>query len=212
MYTGIVQGKHPITSIDRLPGLHRIAVQLPPSLKEGLNLGSSVGVDGVCLTVAAMQDDRIAFDVMHETLTKTTLGTLNPGDSVHIERSAKAGDEIGGHPVSGHVDTTATIVGIETPANNFVMRLKVDPEWMRYIFSKGFLSIQGCSLTVVNADKPSGTFEVWLIPETLRLTTFGEKRSGDRVNIEVERQTQVIVDTITTLLRDPAFRREHGIG
>lgn len=82
---------------------------------------------------------------------------------------------------------------------------------MKYIFSKGFLGINGCSLTVVNADKKTGEFEVWLIPETLELTTFGEMQVGDEINIEMDRQTQVIVDTISDLLRDPDFRREHSL-
>jgi riboflavin synthase len=109
------------------------------------------------------------------------------------------------------VDTTAVLVGIDQPENNHVLRFQVDPSWMKYIFSKGFLSINGCSLTVVAADRERGTFEVWLIPETLRLTTFSDKKVGDRVNIEVERQTQVMVDTLSELLRDPEFRKQLGL-
>jgi len=212
MYTGIVQGKFKVTKVDRKPGLHTLQVQLGEALLEGLNNGSSVGVDGVCLTVAGIDGSHVRFDVMMETLNLTTLAGVEAGSWVNIERSAKAGAEIGGHPISGHVDTKAKIVSIERPENNWVMRFAVAPKWMRYVFSKGFLSVNGCSLTVVNADKAKGEFDVWLIPETLRLTTFGEKQPGDEVNIEVERQTQVIVDTISDLLKDPVFRREHGLG
>ncbi|MCF7688214.1 MAG: riboflavin synthase subunit alpha [Cephaloticoccus sp.] len=212
MYTGIVQGKFEVTKVDRKPGLHTLHVQLGDALMEGLNHGSSVGVDGVCLTVAGIDGPHVRFDVMMETLNLTTLAGVEAGSRVNIERSAKAGAEIGGHPISGHVDTKAKIVSIERPENNCVMRFAVAPKWMRYVFSKGFLAVNGCSLTVVNADKAKGEFEVWLIPETLRLTTFGEKQPGDKVNIEVERQTQVIVDTISDLLKDPVFRREHGLG
>lgn len=212
MYTGIVQGKFEVTKVEKKPGLHSLHIGLPDTLREGLVQGASVSVDGVCLTVAGIAGHDVQFDVMMETLNLTTLGGLNAGDRVNIERSAKAGAEVGGHPISGHVDTKAKVVSVRYPENNCVMRFGVDPKWMRYIFSKGFLSVNGCSLTVVNADKANGEFEVWLIPETLRLTTFGEKKVGDEINIEVERQTQVIVDTISELLKDPAFRREHGIG
>jgi len=211
MYTGIVQGKFPLAKVEKKPGLHSLFIELPSNLMEDLTMGASVAMDGVCLTVAGMDGGSIRFDVMQETLTKTTLGGLDAGALVNIERSAKAGAEIGGHMISGHIDTKAKVVAIEEPENNFVIRFKVDRQWMRYIFSKGFLSINGCSLTVVNADKSTGEFEVWLIPETLKLTTFGEKKIGDEINIEVERQTQVIVDTITDLLKDPEFRKEHGL-
>lgn len=211
MYTGIVQGKFPLAKVEKKPGLHSLFIELPSNLMEDLTMGASVAMDGVCLTVAGMDGGSIRFDVMQETLTKTTLGGLDAGALVNIERSAKAGAEIGGHMISGHIDTKAKVVAIEKPENNFFIRFKVDRQWMRYIFSKGFLAINGCSLTVVNADKSTGEFEVWLIPETLKLTTFGEKKIGDEINIEVERQTQVIVDTITDLLKDPEFRKEHGL-
>lgn len=212
MYTGIVQGKFPLLAVDKKPGLHSLWISLPESLTQGLERGASVAMDGVCLTVAAMESKRIRFDVMQETLSLTTLGSLEAGSMVNIERSAKAGQEIGGHLISGHIDTVARVVSVKRPENNCVLRFAVEPKWMRYIFSKGFLAINGCSLTVVNADKQTGEFEVWLIPETLALTTFGDKQVGDAINIEVERQTQVIVDTITDLLKDPDFRKEHGIG
>jgi len=211
MYTGIVQGKFPVNKVVKKTGLHSLFIELPELLTADLSRGASVAMDGVCLTVACIEGRLIQFDVMQETLSLTTLGKLESGSWVNIERSAKAGAEIGGHMISGHIDTKATVVSIQTPENNFVMRFAVERHWMRYIFSKGFLSINGCSLTVVNADKQSGEFEVWLIPETLKLTTFGEKKVGDEINIEVERQTQVIVDTITDLLKDPEFRREHGL-
>ncbi len=211
MYTGIVQCTCEIVSIDRQPGLNRINVNLPETLMEKLENGCSVGIDGVCLTVAALSGSVVSFDVMMETLRLTTLGDLKEGDYVNVERSAKAGDEIGGHPISGHVDTTAKVISIERPENNFVMRFRVDTKWMRYIFSKGFLSVNGCSLTVVNVDKQAGEFEVWLIPETLRLTTFESKSIGSRINIEVDRQTQTIVDSISELLKDPEFLKEHQL-
>lgn len=211
MYTGIVQGKFKVARVDQKPGLHTIYMDLPSRLKVGLEKGASVSVDGVCLTVAGFDGAYVYFDVMMETLKLTTLGSLNVGSLVNVERSAKSGDEIGGHLISGHVDTKAKVLSIQQPENNFVIRFSIEKQWMKYIFSKGFLGINGCSLTVVNADKTTGEFEVWLIPETLELTTFGEMQVGDDINIEMDRQTQVIVDTISDLLRDPDFRREHSL-
>ncbi len=207
MFTGIVQGIAEIRSVSVRPGLNTIGLVLPEQYRDNLRYGASVSVDGVCLTVAAIEGDVVCFDVMQETLTRTTLGILSTGKRVNIERSAKAGDEIGGHSVSGHVDTVAEIVDIRKPENNTVIRIRVPKQWMPYVFSKGFLSINGCSLTVVNADRNACTFEVWLIPETLRLTTFGEKMPGDQVNLEIDRQTQAIVDTVKALLSDPGFMK-----
>jgi riboflavin synthase len=138
---------------------------------------------------------------MEETLRKTTIGTLKEDDNVNIERSARMGDEIGGHVMSGHVSTMAEIVHVEETENNKAITFKVDPEWMRFIFSKGFISLDGASLTVVDADKTNGTFQVWFIPETLRLTRFGEKGIGDFVNVEIDPQTQVIVETVESILK-----------
>ena len=160
-------------------------------------VGASVAVDGVCLTVTrhdvAGQAD---FDVMQQSLALTTLAGLQLGSRVNVERAAKDGAEIGGHPLSGHVDVMARISHIRRPENNCVLRITVPARYMRYIFAKGYIAINGASLTVAEVDKREGAFEVWLIPETLRLTTFGEKREGDALNIEIERQTQVFVDTV----------------
>ena len=126
----------------------------------------------------------------------TTLAALAPGSRINVERAARDGAEIGGHPLSGHVDFMATVAAVRQPENNHVLRLAVPQPWMRYIFAKGYIAINGASLTVAEADRKDGWFEVWLIPETLRMTTFGEKESGMAMNIEIERQTQVIVDTV----------------
>ena len=144
----------------------------------------------------------MSFDAMQETLVKTTIGSLKQGDQVNVERSAKMGDEIGGHVVSGHVSTMAEIVDVAESENNKVVTFHVEPQWMRYIFSKGFISLDGASLTVVDADKEVGTFKVWLIPETLRVTKFGSKKVGERVNVEIDPQTQVIVETVERVLTD----------
>lgn len=195
MFTGIIKGKFPVAFIEDKPGLRSFDVVLSPELVEGEKLGASISVDGVCLTVTKIDGTRVRFDVMEETLCKTTLGDLKEGDFVNIERSAKMGDEIGGHIMSGHISTIAEIIDVHESENNKAMTFKIDPIWMKYIFSKGFIGLDGASLTVVDAKKEDGTFQVWFIPETLRLTRFGEKKVGDRVNVEIDAMTQTVVET-----------------
>lgn len=202
MFTGIVKGRGKIHKIERLPGLHKIDVELPLGAEEGVELGASIANDGVCLTVAHINGRIIRFDVMQETLNKTTIGALKEGDEVNIERAAKDGQEVGGHLISGHIDTTVEVCKIEQPENNFVIHFKVSPEWMQYIFAKGYIALNGASLTIASVDKQNCTFNVWLIPETLRLTTFGLKKVGQKINLEVERTTQVIVETVQRYLDD----------
>lgn len=200
MFTGIVKGRGKIVGLERLSGLSRFKIELPSGSTPGVEIGASVAIDGVCLTVTKIEGEILSFDAMLETLRLTTLGELSVGDQVNIERAAKDGAEIGGHPLSGHVDCTATISRIDQPENNYVITFQVPEGWMKYIFSKGYVAINGTSLTITNVIREQRTFEVWLIPETLRLTTFGLKRAGDRVNLEVERGTMVMVDTVISFL------------
>lgn len=201
MYSGIVQGCFAIQQIQRKPGLHCLSVDLPEALLQDLHIGASVGMDGVCLTVTAIAGSRISFDVMQQTLAVTTLGQLQLHSMVNIERSAKQGVEIGGHMVSGHVDGTVEIVAIEEPENNRFVTYRVPTEKMKYIFDKGFIALNGCSLTVAKVDREQHTFTVCYIPETLRITTHGAKQMGDRINFEIDRQTQTIVDTVEHFLQ-----------
>jgi riboflavin synthase len=127
------------------------------------------------------------------------LGSLAVGSAINVERAAKAQAEVGGHPLSGHVDATAQLAAVRTPENNRVLRFEVPAPWMRYLFPKGYVAVNGASLTIAEAQRRadgSGWFEVWLIPETLRMTTFIDKAVGDAVNLEIDRATQVIVDTV----------------
>ena len=201
MYTGIIQALCPIVEMQDAPGLKHFVVELPAHLVQGLQIGASVAIDGVCLTVTSIEGTRAIFDAMQETLLKTTIGSLNQGDQVNVERSARMGDEIGGHPMSGHVSTMAKIVDISESENNKVVTFRVEQSWMNHIFSKGFISLDGASLTVVDADKEVGTFKVWFIPETLRVTKFGIKKVGEFANVEIDPQTQVIVETVERVVR-----------
>lgn len=203
MFTGIIRGSCPLIEIQEKPGLHRLIIELGEHAKD-VQRGASIAIDGVCLTATDIDRSstgHVAFDVMLESLEKTTLGGLKVGDNVHVERSAKFGDEVGGHVVSGHVTGTAEVVSVERPENNFVLRMKLPERARNYVFDKGFIGIKGASLTVVNLDQNTGTFEVWLIPETLELTTFGALRPGDRVNIEVDPQTVTVVETIERIMK-----------
>lgn len=200
MYTGIVQGAFEAVQVERKPDFMSFAVRFPPELLEDLASGSSVNVDGVCQTVVRVDGKYVWFDAMIETLRRTTLGELRRGDAVNIERSARVGQENGGHEIAGHVDGTLEILEKHESEDNLFLTFRVPESHRRYIFDKGFLSVHGCSLTVSNWNKEAGTFEVYLIPETLRLTNLGSKDVGDRVNFEVDRRTQAIVDTVVDYL------------
>ena len=224
MFTGIVQGVARVAQLSDHAGLRCISLEWPSAFAQGLAVGASVAVDGVCLTVAKLRGDHAAdFDVMQQTLATTTLGWLVPDGAVNVERAARDGAEIGGHPLSGHVDVMARLAELRQPENNHVLRLAVPAPWMRYVFAKGYIAVNGASLTVAQAGREpdgSGWFEVWLIPETLRMTTLADKRVGDTLNIEIERSTQVMVDTVRDAVAEKlgpllpaleAFARERGL-
>ncbi len=200
MFTGIVQGSFTIRSVERKPGLYTLVFEFPESMLDGLEIGASVAIDGVCLTVTEIDDNKVNFDVMQETLSLTTLGDVTSGTLVNVERSAKQGVEIGGHIISGHVDGCAEVVAIEQPENNCFVTYKIPTEKTKYIFQKGFVGLNGCSLTVADVDKGNNTLKVCYIPETLRVTNHGKKTIGEKVNFEIDRQTQTIVDTVENFL------------
>lgn len=203
MFTGIVQGTGEIVSAKDHNALRTLEIEFPAGFTDGIAVGASVSIDGTCLTVTdILSSTRLSFDVIQQTLKVTTLGTYAVGQRVNIERSAKDGAEIGGHLLSGHVDFFAAIDSVKVMDGNKVIRFAVPPEFMRYIFPKGFIAVNGCSLTISDADREANWFEVWLIPETRRVTTFEEKTASMTVNIEIERQTQIIVDTVRDTVRE----------
>ena len=199
MFTGIVQGTAKIVSIEEKDLFRTHVAELPEELLPGLALGASVAHNGCCLTVTAVEGNRVSFDLIKETLRVTNLGDLQEGDVVNIERAAKFSDEIGGHLMSGHIMTTAEICKIIQSENNREVWFKIqDPTQMKYILHKGFVGIDGISLTVGEVTRSK--FCVYLIPETLERTTLGAKKLGHRVNIEIDPQTQAIVDTVERVL------------
>ena len=200
MYTGIVAGVGTVIAIEKRAGLYTFTIELPKGSASGLAIGASVAIDGVCLTVTSFLDRVVTFDVMQQTLAVTTLCTLEVGSLVNIERSARLGDEIGGHPLSGHVDFVARIVEVQQPENNHAITFEFPEEYRRYIFLKGYVGVHGASLTIAAVNAEAHAFTVWLIPETLRLTSFGKKVVGDTINIEIDRTTQIVVDTVRNYL------------
>lgn len=197
MFTGIVQGIATIDSLQPETGLTTFAVRFPEGHLEGVSIGASVAINGACLTVTRQHGNCLDFDAMQETLAVTTLGNLKAGDAVNFERAARIGDEIGGHLLSGHIHTTARVVQIEKPENNCTLFFEVPPDWAHYLFPKGYIAINGASLTIGTVE--GSRFSVHLIPETLRATTFSQLQVGDEVNIEIDSQTQTIVDTLARL-------------
>mmetsp|Transcript_2227 Transcript_2227/g.3362 ORF Transcript_2227/g.3362 Transcript_2227/m.3362 type:complete len:278 (-) Transcript_2227:425-1258(-) len=224
LFTGIVQGLANVTKLNRKEDFTELQIEFPKGATKGVNLGASVAINGTCLSVTAQSNEKLSFDVMKETLRATNLGELEVGSRCNFERSACVGDEIGGHLVSGHVSCRACIIRKEITPNNTCLTFALEePKFIKYILPKGFVSVDGCSLTVgevndpeslsspsitntstelngCNEQKSKAWFTVYLIPETLNRTVFGFKAEGESVNIEIDSHTQAIVDTVTRVL------------
>ncbi len=199
MFTGIVQGTATLVAISEKPNFRTHVIEMPEAMLPGLETGASVAHNGCCLTVTEIAGTRVSFDLMKETLRITNLGELAVGDVINVERAAKFNDEIGGHLMSGHIMTTAEVVKILTSENNRQIWFKIqDKSLMKYILHKGYIGIDGISLTV--GEVTASRFCVHLIPETLQRTTLGSKKLGGRINIEIDPQTQAIVDTVERVL------------
>lgn len=200
MFTGIVNGIADIVSIDKKKNLYTFTVQLTDMLFKDLQVGDSVAYNGCCITVRKINYPYIICDIIKETLKITNLGLLSVGDKINIERSAKYGDAIGGHITSGHIITTAQVSNIFNFNNNYIIWLTlVNEKWMKYIFYKGFICIDGISLTVNNIIQ--NKFSVNIIPHTLCTTTIGSREKGSIVNIEIDFYTQTIVDTTERVIK-----------
>ena len=199
MFTGIVQGVGEIIAIREPSADFRThVVKLPDGMTEHLQIGASVANNGCCLTITQINGDTVSFDLMKETLEKTNLGRLKTGDAVNLERAARFGDEIGGHLMSGHITATTEILRIERTEHNTTMHFALPAALKPYILPKGFVGLDGCSLTIGSVGEDS--FCVHLIPETLRRTLFGTRQAGDTVNLEIDPQTQAIVDAVGRIL------------
>lgn len=179
MFTGIVEEVGTIKST----GQGRLVFSAQKVL-EGTKLGDSIAVNGTCLTVIEMSDATFTIEIMPETLRRTSLGSLHPGDPVNLERALAVGARLGGHFVQGHVDDTGKIVSLTPEGEAILMRVSTSPAIMRYVVEKGFIAVEGTSLTIVECDASS--FMISLVGFTRENTVLGNKRPGDLVNLEVD--------------------------
>ena len=196
MFTGIVQGCGTVAEIRPGEGVTTLLIDLPDA--SGLQRGASVAINGACLTATDIVARRVAFDVIPETLIRTTLGALEPGHRVNVERSLKMGDELGGHMLSGHVMCTAEVTSFDLHGEGATCQLSVPAEVSKYIMEKGYIGVHGASLTVGEVE--GQRFHLHLIPETLALTNLGELEVGSSVNIEIDTMTQTIVNTVERVM------------
>ena len=188
MFTGIVEELGEVIGLERQDDAARLTIR---GSTQGASPGESIAVNGVCLTVTDITDGTFTADVMGETLDRSGLGALIPGDPVNLEQSVRLADRLGGHLVQGHVDATATIVSRAPAANWDQVRISLPGQISRYVVEKGSIAVDGISLTVsaLGPPEPPGAqswFEVCLIPETLKRTTLGTREPGDTVNLEVD--------------------------
>jgi riboflavin synthase len=205
VFTGITRGTFEVTRVERDPDLIRYTVDLQ-QVADGLERGASVAIDGVCQTVVVLDGTRATFEAVEETLARTTLSSLSEGRRVSVERALRAGDEMGGHEVSGHVIGTARVARVLSSGQRRELHLSVPREWEKYLFFKGFIAIDGSSLTIGEVTRPPSEtmLVVHLVPETVKLTNLGELRAGDRVNVELDARTVAIVDTVERVLAERA--------
>ena len=196
MFTGIIQATGRVTRSEPRGGDLRLGIVAPEFDTSDVALGESVAVSGCCLTVVAHQGDTLAFDISNESLALTTLGDLGVGDRVNLEKALRLSDRLGGHLVSGHVDDIGRIVSIQTDARSQRWVIEAPPALARYIAAKGSVCVDGVSLTINTME--GARFGVNLIPHTLEQTTFGDRRVGDRVNLEIDMLARYVERLLAT--------------
>jgi len=196
MFTGIVAASCEVVSTEQGEEVRSIVVDLS-GYDDDLEIGASVAIDGVCMTVVSSIEGNVQFEAIPETLERTTMGLLKQGSRVNIERSLRMGDELGGHILSGHIMSTARILQRNQKGEGIDLLIEHQADTKPYILEKGYVAVDGMSLTV--GEVQSEGFYLHIIPETLRITTIGAKTEGDLVNIEVDSRTQAVVDTIRSM-------------
>ncbi len=197
MFSGIVAGKYRVDSLTKIQnGLgQRLDIDLN-DLTSGLKIGSSVAVNGVCLTVVSINEATVGFDVVPATLRQTNLRFLTPGSQVNVERALRFGDEIGGHLLSGHIADIAEVVQMHRTPEECSIEFCVPKVWRKYFHTKGFVALDGVSLTLASFDHETGIGCVHLIPETLNRTTLNSVVVDSLLNFEVDPTTLAVVDTV----------------
>ena len=205
MFTGIVQGIRKVSRITEFENGRRLCIKLD-DLIVNLFHGASISVNGVCLTVVSLESNLVEFDVISESLKRSNLGTLKIGDYVNIERACRLGEEVGGHNISGHVECVGTIKQINNNKRIYDIVVKCKKRWIEYLFEKGWIAIDGISLTVVEIKDNS--FLVSLIPETIKNTILGQKKEGDKVNLEFDNSAKIIVETVKRIIPEIKYKSQ----
>ena len=183
MFTGIVKELGKVRRISGLGSTYKLFVEAK-DIAGGLNIGESVAVNGACLTLTGKDKNVMDFDVMGETFKRTNISKLKPGESVNLESALRAGDPLGGHFVTGHIDCVGRIREIRRAGDNYSIEVAFPGEYKKFVVEKGSIALDGISLTVGSVS--DGNALVHIIPHTLKITTLGSKRPGDEVNIEFD--------------------------
>jgi riboflavin synthase len=200
MFTGLVEETGTVVDITHGERSARLTVQAP-AVHQDAHVGDSIAVNGCCLTVIAHVGDHLTFDAVPETLDRTNLGGLAPGARVNLERPLAVGARLGGHFVQGHIDGVGIVHSLMTEENAVVIEIETPPALRRYFVEKGSVTVDGVSLTV--AEARSASFTVWTIPHTREITTLGERRVGDRVNLECDLLGKYIERLLEARMSDP---------
>lgn len=198
MFSGIVQGKGKILKIVSKKNHISLEISAPKNFNKRLKKGASISVNGICLTSLDDGEKSLKFDVINETLSKTNISKASKGSIVNLERSITASTEIGGHLMSGHIHFAGKVEKVLTKNTNKDVQIKFPKKYKEYIFEKGYIGVNGCSLTLGKINNNS--FFVHLIPETLSVTNLNTLKKGSQVNIEIDQNTIAIVETVKNSL------------
>ena len=198
MFSGIVQETGKVIGFVKEKDIYNLSIECSSEFISDLKKGASISVDGVCLTVKDENPEILRFDLVEETIKRTNFQNIKTGDNVNLERSLKMGDEIGGHPVSGHIHGTSKVISIDKRDQSWDVKFSVESFMHDYMLHKGYVAINGCSLTVGEVSNKS--FMIHLIPETLSITNLFQLEQGSIVNIELDQNTIIIADTVKKYL------------
>lgn len=204
MFSGIVTAACHVRSIEQKNGVHRLTLDLT-GLTHNLEIGASVAINGVCLTVVTIEDTKVSFEVIRGTRNQTNLRLLSAGSLVNVERSIRLGDEISGHLLSGHIADVVEVLQVQTSSDERRVEFVVPRFWRKYFHNKGYIALDGVSLTLASYDHKSGKGVVNLIPETLRRTTLSTIEAGTLLNFEVDPTTLAVVDTVERMLQSASM-------
>tara|TARA_E500000331_G_scaffold42816_1_gene35397 strand:+ start:1037 stop:1645 length:609 start_codon:yes stop_codon:yes gene_type:complete len=198
MFSGIVQEAGKVIGFVKERDIYNLSIECSSEFISDLKKGASISVDGVCLTVKDENPEILRFDLVEETIKRTNFQNIKTGDNVNLERSLKMGDEIGGHPVSGHIHGISKVISIDKRDQSWDVKFSVEPFMHDYMLHKGYVAINGCSLTVGEVSNES--FMIHLIPETLSITNLFQLEQDSVVNIELDQNTIIIADTVKKYL------------